>query len=239
MLGGYSGVPTHDVTVLQGIRDRVGRSASRSSITRAARSRSAGPGSRTRSCRAIPQKTGRHIAEAVKVAAQADVVVLAIGDNEQTSREAWALNHLGDRASLDLVGVQDELVDAIAATGKPIVALLFNGRPLSIRNLAEKAAAILECWYLGQESGPRRGRGPLRRHQPRRQAADHDPPLGRPHAGLLQLQALGPARLPLRRCDAAVRLRLRPQLHAVPPRERAPGEVAHRHRRIDARCWSR
>ena len=43
-------------------------------------------------------------------------------------------NHLGDRASLDLVGRQDELVDAMAATGKPIVALLFNGRPLSIRN---------------------------------------------------------------------------------------------------------
>jgi beta-glucosidase len=62
-------------------------------------------------------------------------------------------NHLGDRASLDLVGLQDELVDAIAATGKPIVAVVFNGRPLSIRNVAEKAAGILECWYLGQESG--------------------------------------------------------------------------------------
>jgi beta-glucosidase len=52
-----------------------------------------------------------------------------------------------------MVGLQDELVDAIAATGKPIVAVVFNGRPLSIRNVAEKAAAILECWYLGQETG--------------------------------------------------------------------------------------
>jgi beta-glucosidase len=51
------------------------------------------------------------------------------------------------------VGRQDELVDALAATGKPIVALLFSGRPASIRNLKEKAAAILELWYLGQESG--------------------------------------------------------------------------------------
>jgi len=80
-------------------------------------------------------------------------VVLAIGDNEQTSREAWALNHLGDRASLDLVGLQDELVDALAATGKPIIAVLFNGRPISIRNLAAQATAIFECWYLGQETG--------------------------------------------------------------------------------------
>lgn len=62
-------------------------------------------------------------------------------------------NHLGDRASLEMVGRQDELVDAIAATGKPTVAFLFNGRPLSIRNVAEKVPAIFECWYLGQEMG--------------------------------------------------------------------------------------
>jgi beta-glucosidase len=93
------------------------------------------------------------IREAAAVAAQADVVILAIGDNEQTSREGWGLNHLGDRATLDLPGQQDELVDAIAATGKPVVALLFSGRPASIRNLAAKASAILELWYLGQECG--------------------------------------------------------------------------------------
>jgi beta-glucosidase len=62
-------------------------------------------------------------------------------------------NHLGDRTSLDLVGRQDELVDALADTGKPIVALVFGGRPLSIRNVAEKAAAVFQCWYLGQETG--------------------------------------------------------------------------------------
>jgi beta-glucosidase len=100
-----------------------------------------------------PDEDRRGIREAAAVAANADVVLLAIGDNEQTSREAWAVNHLGDRASLDLVGRQDELVDALAATGTPIIALLFSGRPASVRNLAEKAAAIVELWYLGQESG--------------------------------------------------------------------------------------
>jgi beta-glucosidase len=54
---------------------------------------------------------------------------------------------------LDLVGRQDELVDALAATGTPLLVLLFNGRPLSINNVAEKAAVIFECWYLGQECG--------------------------------------------------------------------------------------
>ena len=63
------------------------------------------------------------------------------------------MNHLGDRASLDLVGLQDELVDALAATGRPIIAVLFNGRPISIRNLTAKVATIFECWYLGQETG--------------------------------------------------------------------------------------
>jgi beta-glucosidase len=93
------------------------------------------------------------IAEAVRVAQQADVVVLAIGGNEQTSREAWSLNHLGDRTDLDLVGRQNELVTALVAIGKPVIALLFNGRPLSINHLVQQVPAILECWYLGQEGG--------------------------------------------------------------------------------------
>jgi beta-glucosidase len=89
----------------------------------------------------------------VKVAAGADAIVLVIGGNEQTSREGWSLQHLGDRASLDLVGRQEELAKALLATGKPVVVCLFNGRPISIRWLSEHAPAILECWYLGQEGG--------------------------------------------------------------------------------------
>ena len=152
MLGGYSGVPKHCTTLLQGIRDRVGSSVEvlhheGCKIT------IGGSWQQDEVTASNPTEDRKSIAEAVKVAEQADVVVLAIGDNEQTSREAWALNHLGDRASLDLVGLQDELIDAIAATGKPIVAVLFNGRPISIRNLAVKAAVIFECWYLGQEAG--------------------------------------------------------------------------------------
>jgi beta-glucosidase len=55
--------------------------------------------------------------------------VLAIGGNEQTSGEAWGLKHMGDRTSLDLVGRQDELVDAILATGKPVIVFLFGSSP--------------------------------------------------------------------------------------------------------------
>jgi beta-glucosidase len=95
----------------------------------------------------------RQIKAAVKVAKQAEVIVLAIGENEQTSREAWNLNHMGDRPSLDLIGRQEELVKAMLATGKPVIVLLFNGRPLSINYLAENVPVIFECWYLGQETG--------------------------------------------------------------------------------------
>jgi beta-glucosidase len=89
----------------------------------------------------------------VQVAAQADVIVLAIGGNVQTSREAYAFNHLGDRPSLDLVGRQEELVEAMIATGKPVIVFLFNGRPLSINYISQNVPAVFECWYLGQEAG--------------------------------------------------------------------------------------
>jgi len=100
-----------------------------------------------------PLEDWRQIKEAAQVAMEADVVVLAIGGNEQTSREAWSLKHMGDRTSLDLVGRQEELVRAILSTGKPVIALLFNGRPLSINYLVQNVPVIFECWYLGQECG--------------------------------------------------------------------------------------
>jgi beta-glucosidase len=151
LLGGYSGQPRHCSTVLEGIRARAG--SIKVLYHEGCKITIGGAWQQDEVVPSDPAEDRRSIAEAVKVAKKADVVILAIGGNEQTSREAWASNHMGDRASLDLVGRQDELIDAIAATGKPIIALLFNGRPLAVRNLSEKAQAIFECWYLGQETG--------------------------------------------------------------------------------------
>jgi beta-glucosidase len=100
-----------------------------------------------------PEEDRKAIAEAVRVARKADVIVLAIGGNEQTSREAWSLEHMGDRTSLDLIGRQEELVKAMVALGKPVIVFLFNGRPLSINYVAGNVPVIYECWYLGQETG--------------------------------------------------------------------------------------
>jgi len=68
----------------------------------------------------------------VKVAQKADIAILVLGENEQTSREAWAVEHPGDRDNLDLLGNQDDLVKAIVATGKPVVVFCcMGGRILS------------------------------------------------------------------------------------------------------------
>jgi beta-glucosidase len=93
------------------------------------------------------------IKEAVDIAKTSDVIILAIGENVSFSREAWGENHLGDRDDLDLLGRQDLLVQSLLKTGKPIVALVFGGRPLSFNYVAENVPAIFQCFYLGQEGG--------------------------------------------------------------------------------------
>lgn len=152
LLGGYSGVPKHCSTVLEGIRDHVGdrvevlhHEGCKITIGGSWQENEVVPNN--------PQEDRISIAEAIKVAQKADVIVLAIGGNEQTSREAWEPTHMGDRTNLQMVGLQDELVDAMVATDKPVIAFLFNGRPLAVGNLAAKVPTIFECWYLGQETG--------------------------------------------------------------------------------------
>jgi beta-xylosidase len=152
LLGGYSGVPRLEVTLLEGIRARLGDSV-KVLYGEGCKITIGGSWNQDEVIPSDPEEDRRQIAEAVQVARQADVIVLAVGGNEQTSREAWGLKHMGDRPSLDLVGRQEELVRAMLATGKPVIALLYNGRPLAINALSDRVPAILECWYLGQENG--------------------------------------------------------------------------------------
>jgi beta-glucosidase len=91
--------------------------------------------------------------EAVELARSSDLVVLVVGDNEMTAREAYAENHLGDRASLDLPGRQEELARRVVATGTKVVLVLIHGRPLAIPDLVASVPAVLDGWYLGQETG--------------------------------------------------------------------------------------
>jgi beta-glucosidase len=169
MLGGYAGVPRHSVSILEGIRKRLGAGAAvshaegvriteDSAFTKDPQplvggTRSRVRGSADRVVPADPAANRRRIAEAVALAKDSDAAIVVVGDNEQTAREAYAENHLGDRADLRLVGQQEELVRAVLDTGKPTVLVLINGRPPAIPELTERAPAILEGWYLGQEGG--------------------------------------------------------------------------------------
>ena len=152
LLGGYSGVPRYNVTVLDGIKERVGNRA-KVLYSEGCKITIGGSWGEDQVVPSDPAEDRKQIAEAVEVAKQADVIVLAIGGNEQTSREAWGLTHMGDRTSLDLIGRQEELVKAMLATGKPVVVFLFNGRPLSINYVSQNVPVIFECFYLGQETG--------------------------------------------------------------------------------------
>jgi len=137
-LGAWAGAgrPEDAVTPLAGIRQAVG-SGGRVLYTRGASADTA-------------DSSG--FAEAVRVAREADAVVLVLGEREDMSGEAHS------RASLDLPGVQNELARAVYSAsrtaGKPLAVVLMNGRPLAVPWLAENVPAILEAWHLGVQTGP-------------------------------------------------------------------------------------
>jgi beta-glucosidase len=141
------------VSVLDGVRAKVGNSVKVNYAKGVKITEEGGDWWADTSRLSNPAEDARLIAEAVTVARASDAVLLVIGGNEDTNKEAWADNHLGDRDSLELVGRQNDLVRAVLETGKPTVVMLINAGPLSINYVAENVPAILEGFYLGQETG--------------------------------------------------------------------------------------
>ena len=155
LFGGYSGENAKAVGVLAGIKAAAGK---RMTVEHAEGvriiNRATSGVTAIRPIRPVdPAENAARIAEAVKLAERSDVIMLALGDAPEITREAISIAVPGDRRTLGLYGDQDALVEAMIATGKPIVALLVNGRPLTVNRLAEKANALVEGWYMGQEGG--------------------------------------------------------------------------------------
>lgn len=161
--GSYSGNPPYFVTVLDGVRKKLGESVQ---VVYAEGCRISVPDTGEPMMNFLtpgiklpdPAEERKMIAEAVGAAHAVDAVLLVLGGNEAVSREAigdafGGTPHYGDADTLELPGVQNELADTILKLGKPTVTLLLNGRPYSTGLLAERAPAILEGWYLGQETG--------------------------------------------------------------------------------------
>lgn len=95
----------------------------------------------------INDDSTNHFAAAVAVARQSDVIILALGESAAMSGEAAC------RSDITLPGMQQELFDELKKTGKPIVVVLMNGRPLAITELDQNADAILEAWFAGTMAG--------------------------------------------------------------------------------------
>ncbi len=129
--GGYSGVPPYYTSILEGIEAKAG---DKIKVNYAV------------GCDFLSKSTAG-FKEAIAAARCSDVVVLAVGGSTLTCGEG------GDRDDLDMMGMQSELVEAIAALGKPTVMVLLNGRPLSVEREVEQVDAVIEGWYLGMRTG--------------------------------------------------------------------------------------
>ncbi len=128
-LGEYSGGPTHKVSILDGIKEKVGKQikvnyAEGCKITEGDPKTGQPNWSSDDVKLSNPAENAKKIVEAVNVARASDVAIVVVGDNVETAREGYAENHLGDRDSLDLIGQQNDLVKAIVETGKPTILIL-------------------------------------------------------------------------------------------------------------------
>jgi beta-glucosidase len=146
------GGKSHPVTVLDGIKNKLGPDAQITLVAGPAPARLY-PGfmdmfsGRKPAPPPTPEEIADWIAKAKAAAADADVVVAVMGEVASMNGEA------ASRATLDLPGIQEQMLEAVAATGKPVTLVLEGGRPLDIRWASEHVPAILEAWYPGTEGG--------------------------------------------------------------------------------------
>ncbi len=138
LLGNYNGTPSAHTTALDGIRDHFD-----------------GETLYTKGCH-LTRDHRKGFAEAEQIAKDADAVVLCLGlSPEIEGEEGDAFNSVasGDKLSLKLPGAQEELLGRLAATGKPLIVVLFAGSPLDLRKMDQLANAVILAWYPGQDGG--------------------------------------------------------------------------------------
>lgn len=152
ILGGYSSQPKDTVSPLRALKEKYDSQMNvlYSEGVRLTNENSPFPAT----IRLIPEEENRRrIEEAVETARKADVVVLFVGENEAMSREGYATIAAGDLPTLELLNGQKELIQKIAALGKPTCAFVNSGTTLSLGELCKTVPAVMQCWYLGQEGG--------------------------------------------------------------------------------------
>ncbi len=152
LLGNYSGIPAQPITPLAGIRKKVEPDVDVLYV---------------KGCNIVnkileirDRNYNEQFASAITIARRADVVIMVMGMSQALEGENGQMENVGDgqssqgdRQGLDLPAVQEELLKAIHALGKPIVLVLMNGSPISVNWADEHIPAIVEAWYPGQAGG--------------------------------------------------------------------------------------
>lgn len=141
LLGNYNGTPRHSVTPLQGIRNEFG---GRAQVHYALGSKY------------VDASEGL-LREAVDLVKRSDIAILCIGLNSKLEGEEMPIDipgfSHGDRTDIRLPAPQQKLLESVLDTGKPVIVVLINGSALAVEIAKDRAAAILEAWYPGQEGG--------------------------------------------------------------------------------------
>jgi beta-glucosidase len=131
-------IPQHIITILEGIQKAVSPDTK---VTYVKGCEVIGPGV-------------EDIAQAKAAAASAEVAIVVVGENERRAPRRTATDGEGhDAATLELTGLQEQLVEAVQSTGTPTIVVLINGRPLATRWIAEHIPAVLEAWLPGEKGG--------------------------------------------------------------------------------------
>jgi beta-glucosidase len=146
LVGNYHGTPSHSVTPLEGILAAV------SPATKVWYAQ----GCKLTGDRAEGLGRSGILSEAVSIAERADVVLLCLGlsaDIEGEQGDASNSEAAGDKAHLNLTGLQERLLREVVAVGKPTVLVLVSGSPLAVSWAAERVDAIIQAWYPGEEAG--------------------------------------------------------------------------------------
>ncbi len=152
LLGNYNGVPSHPVTLLEGIRKKSGKKIKVSFCAGVEKPEIQSLRNQSESIENSLQFT-----EAIALALKADVVIFAGGISPNLEGEEMKVQvpgfYEGDRTTMDLPQNQQLLLEKLKSTGKPIVLILTNGSALSVNWASENIPAVIEAWYPGQEGG--------------------------------------------------------------------------------------
>ncbi len=154
ILGGYASIPKQTISPLEGLKKKFGNDVELI-YTEGVRLTDKGDWfSDNKDVQATSHADNApRIKEAIAKCQNADIILYFGGSNEAIFREGWASNHFGDLTNLDLFGDQNELILELKKLNKPMVGFVFTGSPLACNVLNDNTQALVQCWFLGQETG--------------------------------------------------------------------------------------